>query len=171
MTEIKEYEEKYAEEISNIITRNLLEVNVKDYGLEFSKKHAEEFTVDKIKENFKNRTKVYVALENSNIIGTAGLDKSWYNDDGEYWILSVFVKPENHGEGIGKSLIHKVEEYAKEINVKKLVVPASITACEFYHKLGYEYANGKKELNEEQMYIMEKYLCQQERQLIKWILY
>ena len=59
-------------------------------------------------------------------------------------------------EGIGKSLINKVEEYAKEINAKKLVVPASITACEFYHKLGYEYANGKKELNEEQMYIMEK---------------
>jgi N-acetylglutamate synthase-like GNAT family acetyltransferase len=160
MIEIKEYEEKYAEEISNIVTRNLLEINIKDYGLEFSKKHAEEFTVDKIKENFKNRTKTYVALKNNNVVGTAGLDKSWYNDDGEYWILSVFVKPENHSEGIGKSLINKVEEYAKEINAKKLVVPASITACEFYHKLGYEYANGKKELNEEQMYIMEKYLCQ-----------
>lgn len=156
MIEIKEYEEKYAEEISNIVTRNLLEINIKDYGLEFSKKHAEEFTVDKIKENFKNRTKTYVALKNNNVVGTAGLDKSWYNDDGEYWILSVFVKPENHSEGIGKSLINKVEEYAKEINAKKLVVPASITACEFYHKLGYEYANGKKELNEEQMYIMEK---------------
>ena len=160
MIEIKEYEEKYAEEISNIVTRNLLEVNIKDYGLEFSKKHAEEFTVDKIKENFKNRTKTYVALKNNNVVGTAGLDKSWYNDDGEYWILSVFVKPENHSEGIGKSLINKVEEYAKEINAKKLVIPASITACEFYHKLGYEYANGKKELNEEKMYIMEKYLCQ-----------
>ena len=160
MIEIKEYEEKYAEEISNIVTRNLLEVNIKDYGLEFSRKHAEEFTVDKIKENFKNRTKTYVALKNNNVVGTAGLDKSWYNDDGEYWILSVFVKPENHSEGIGKSLINKVEEYAKEINAKKLVIPASITACEFYHKLGYEYTNGKKELNEEQMYIMEKYLCQ-----------
>lgn len=158
MIEIKEYEEKYAEEISNIVTRNLLEVNIKDYGLEFSKNHAEEFTVDKIKENFKNRTKTYVALKNNNVVGTAGLDKSWYNDDGEYWILSVFVKPENHNEGIGKSLINKVEDYAKEINAKKLVVPASITACEFYHKLGYEYANGKKDLNIEKMYIMEKYL-------------
>lgn len=156
MIEIKEYEEKYAEEISNIVTRNLLEVNIKDYGLEFSKKHVEEFTVDKIKENFKNRTKTYVALKDNNVVGTAGLDKSWYNDDGEYWILSVFVKPKNHGEGIGKSLINKVEEYAKEINAKKLVVPASITACEFYHKLGYKYANGRKELNEEQLYIMEK---------------
>lgn len=156
MIEIKEFEEKYAEEISNIVTRNLLEVNVKDYGIEFSKKHSEEFTVDKIKENFKSRTKVFVALESNNVVGTAGIAKSWYNDNGEYWILTVFVKPENHGQGIGKNLIYKIEEYSEEIKAKKLVVPASITACEFYHKLGYNYANGKKELNEENMYIMEK---------------
>lgn len=156
MIEIKEYEEKYAEDISNIVTRNLLEVNSKDYGIEFSKKHSEEFTVDKIKENFKSRTKVFVALESNNVVGTAGIAKSWYNDNGEYWILTVFVKPENHGQGIGKNLIYKIEEYSEEIKAKKLVVPASITACEFYHKLGYNYANGKKELNEEKMYIMEK---------------
>lgn len=156
MIEIREYEEKYAEEISNIVTRNLLEVNSKDYDIDFVKKQAEEFTIAKIKENFKNRTKVFVALENNTVVGTAGIDKSWYNDDGEYWILTVFVKPENHRQGIGKNLIYKIEEYSKEIKAKKLVVPASITACEFYHKLGYNYANGKKELNEEKMYIMEK---------------
>lgn len=76
MIEIKTYEEKYAKEISNIVTRNLLEVNVKDYGIDFSKKHAEEFTVAKIKENFKNRTKVLVALEDNNVVGTAEIDKS-----------------------------------------------------------------------------------------------
>lgn len=156
MIEIKEYEEKYAEEISDIVTRNLLEVNSKDYGIEFSKKHSEEFTVDKIKENFKSRTKVFVALENNTVVGTAGIAKSWYNNDGEYWILTVFVKPENHGQGIGKNLIYKIEECSEEIKAKKLVIPASITACEFYHKLGYNYINGKKELNEEKMYIMEK---------------
>lgn len=156
MIEIREYEEKYAEDISNIVTRNLLEINSKDYGIEFSKKLSEEFTVDKLKENFKSRTKVFVALENNTVVGIAGIAKSWYNNDGEYWILTVFVKPEKHGQGIGKNLIYKIEEYSKEIKAKKLVVPASITACEFYHKLGYNYANGKKELNKEKMYIMEK---------------
>lgn len=156
MIEIKEYEEKYADEISEIVIRNLLEVNVQDYGKEFSKKQAKEFTVDKIREVLKTREKVYVALSNNNVIGTAGMTKSWYNDDGEYWILTVFVKPEKQGQGIGRFLIEHIEEYARKINAKKLVIPASITACEFYHKLGYEYKNCKKELNDEKMYIMEK---------------
>ena len=157
MLEIKPYNDTYADSISEIVIRNLKEVNIKDYGQEYIEKQVPEFTKDKIKENFKTREKVYVAFSNNNVVGTAGLAKSWYNSDGEFWILTVFVKPENHRKGIGRMLINKIEEYAKEINAKKLVIPSSITACEFYHKLGYEYTNGKN-LNEEQMYIMEKLL-------------
>lgn len=155
---IVDYNNKYAEQISKIITTNLLEINSKDYGIDFVKKHAEEFTASKVKENFSKRTKTFVALENNIVVGTAGLDKSWYNDDGEYWILSVFVDKEYHKKGIGKMLIHQIENYAKEIDAKKLVIPASITACEFYSKLGYKYKDGLKKLNSDKMYIMEKKL-------------
>ena len=158
MLEIQEYEEKYAEEMSKIIIQNLLEVNSKDYGIEYCRKSAEEFTVDKIIENFSKRTKVLVALENNIVVGTAGIDKSWYSDDAEYWILTVFVDIAHHKQGIGKMLIKKLEEFAKEIPAKKLVIPASVAGCEFYHKLGYEYVDGKKELNEDKMYIMEKFI-------------
>ena len=158
MVEIINYDNKYAEDISRIIIQNLLEINSKDYSLEFVKKTSEEFTLDEIKKNFPKRTKVFISLENDEVVGTASLDKSWYNNDGEYWILSVFVDISHHNQGIGKMLINKVEQFAKTISEKKLVIPASITGCEFYHKLGYEYKNGKKELNEENMYIMEKYL-------------
>ena len=158
MIEIKEYDNKYAQEMSKIIIQNLLEVNSKDYGLEFVKKSVKDFTPEEIKKIFPKRTKVFVALEDNKVIGTAGLDKSWYNDDGEYWILTVFVDIVHHKQGIGKMLIRELEKFALTISVKKLVIPASITGCEFYHKLGYEYANGKKELNKEKMYIMEKIL-------------
>lgn len=158
MIEIKEYDNKYAEEMSKIIIQNLLEVNSKDYGLEFVKKSVKEFTPEEIMRNFPKRTKVFVALEDNKVIGTAGLNKSWYNGDGEYWILTVFVDIKHHKKGIGRMLIEEIEKYARQINAKKLVIPASIAGCEFYHKLGYKYANGKKELNEGQMYIMEKYL-------------
>ena len=158
MIEIKEYEDKYAEAISKIVIQNLLEINSKDYGIEYCQNSAKDFTVDKILENFNKRTKVFVALENDIVVGTAGLDKSWYNDNGEYWILTVFVDISHHKQGIGKMLIQKIEEFAEEMKFKKLVIPASITACEFYHKLGYEYKDGKKELNGYRMYIMEKYL-------------
>ena len=97
-----------------------------------------------------------MALDGEKVVGTAGLDKSWYSDDGEYYVLTVFVDINYHKQGIGKMLIRKIEEYANELGAKRLVVPASIFGCEFYHKLGYEYVNGEKVLNEENMYIMEK---------------
>lgn len=157
MLKIVEYSEKYLEQISNIIIQNLLTVNSKDYGIERVKKMAEDFTVEKLQNSLSKRKKVFVALIDDNVVGTAGIDKSWYSDD-EYWILTVFVKPENHGQGIGKKLIGKIEEYATTLPIKKLVIPASITAHEFYYKLGYRYKDEKKELNDEDMYIMEKNL-------------
>ena len=155
MLKIVEYKEKYLEQISNVIIQDLLTVNINDYGIERVKKMAEDFTVEKLQNSLSKRKKVFVALIDDNVVGTAGIDKSWYSDD-EYWILTVFVKPENHGQGIGKKLIEKVEEYATTLPVKKLIIPASITAHEFYYKLGYKYKDGKKELNDEDMYIMEK---------------
>ena len=134
MITITPYYDKYAESMSRIIIQNLMEINSKDYGIEFCKNSAKDFTPEKIKEDFKKRTKVFVALENDIVVGTAGLDKSWYNDEGEYYILSVFVDVSHHKQGIGRILMQKVEEFAKEKNVKRLVIPASIAGAEFYHK-------------------------------------
>lgn len=157
MLKIEEYQEKYVEAISNIVIRNLKEINSKDYGIEKTNEMAKDFAVEKLKKTLKSRSKVYVALVNNEVVGTAGLDKSWYKDD-EYWVLTVFVKPENHRQGIGKMLINKIEEFAFSLSVRKLIIPASITAHQFYYKLGYRYKDGKKELNDEDMYIMEKFL-------------
>ena len=52
MIEIKEYDNKYADAMSKIIIQNLLEVNSKDYGLEFVRKSVKEFTPEEIKKNF-----------------------------------------------------------------------------------------------------------------------
>lgn len=155
---VVDYKDEYAKDISNIIIENLVEINSKDYGMDYIQKISRKFTTFEIKKNFPKRTKTLVALINNKVVGTAGIDKSWYNDNSEYWILSVFVDMEYQNKGIGKQLITKLEEYAKEIKAKKLIIPASIYASEFYHKLGYKYQNGKKELNEEKMYIMEKVL-------------
>ena len=122
MVEIINYDNKYAEDISRIIVQNLLEINSKDYSLEFVKKASEEFTPDEIKKNFPKRTNVFISLKDDKVVGTASLDKSWYNNDGEYWILSVFVDISHHNQGIGKMLINKVEQFAKTISAKKLVI-------------------------------------------------
>ena len=104
-------------------TKNIMRIN----NIKANKRFGQNFLID------------------DNVVGTAGIDKSWYSND-EYWILTVFIKPENHGQGIGKKLIEKIEEYATTLPVKKLIIPASITAHKFYYKLGYKYKDGKKNL-------------------------
>ena len=164
MIEIKEYDEKYVEQISDIIIRNLLEINAKDYGIKKAQEMSKDFSVEKLRDTLKSRKKVFVALENNEVVGTAGIDVSWYNPE-EYYILSVFVKPENHGKGIGTLLIKSIEDYSIRSNFKKLVIPASITAHEFYYKLGYQYKDDKKILNSENMYLMEKSFCLEYRKI------
>ena len=158
MIEIKEYKEEYAKEMSEIILNNMYEINVKDHGKEVIDRISKHFTEEEIKNNFPNRTKCFVAVENNKVVGTASISKFRGDETGgKYIILTVFVKMENHHQGIGKMLIQEIEKYAKSIGVKELVIPASIYGCEFYRKLGYDYLDGKKEMNEDREYMLVKY--------------
>lgn len=157
-TTIREFEAGDGPQVSQIVTRNLLEVNAKDYGKEMMEEHAKQFSKEQILETFKDRIKIFAAEKNGEIFGTAGLAEDWSKEKGSYCILTVFVKPENQGQGIGRKLIEDIEEFAKTINAKKLTVPASIAGHQFYYKLGYRYKDDKKVLNEEGMYIMQKML-------------
>jgi predicted N-acetyltransferase YhbS len=159
MIEIKEFNEKYAKEMSDIIITNMYEINIKDHGKDVIDRLSKHFTEEKIKKNFPNRTKCFVAVENNKVVGTASLNK-FIGDESEtkYIILTVFVKIENHHQGIGTMLIKEIERYAESIGATQLVIPASIYGCDFYRKLGYDYLNGNKELNEDKEYTLVKYL-------------
>ncbi len=163
--QIMVYEEKYAKEMSEIILSNLYTINIKDYGKEIIDKIARHFTEDEIKKNFPNRVKCFVALKDGKVVGTASIDiiKDMYgvkieNNEDKYIILTVFISLENQHQGIGKVLIQKIEEYASQIKAVELLIPASIYGCEFYKKLGYDYYNRIKELNEDGEYVLSKHI-------------
>lgn len=159
MVKIVEYKEEYAKEMSEIIQSNMYEINIKDHGKEVIDKLAKHFTEDEIKKRFPNRTLCLVAIEDDKVIGTASIDKFRGDQSGtKYIILTVFVKIEKHRQGIGKALIKNIEEYAKNLGAKQIYIPASIYGCEFYRKLGYDYLEGKKELNEDKEYTLVKYI-------------
>ncbi len=159
MIEIKEYEEKYAKEISNIIITNMYEINIKDHGKEIIDRLSKHFTEEEIKNNYPNRKKNYVAIEENEVVGTISINNLRGDNTGtKYIILTVFVKIEKHRQGIGTMLVKKIEYYAKSVGAKELYIPASIYACEFYRKLGYDYLDGKKELNEDKEYTLVKYV-------------
>lgn len=158
MIKIVEYNEKYAKEMSKIIITNMYEINIKDHGKDVIDRISKSFTEKEIKKHFPNRTKCFVATDNETVVGTASIDRFRGDETGiKYIILTVFVKKENHKQGIGKALIQEIEKYAIQIGVKELIVPASVYGCEFYRKLGYNYLNGKKEQNEDKEYMLVKY--------------
>ena len=95
MIEIKEYQEKYAKEISNIVITNMYEVNIKDHGKEIIDKLSKHFTEEEIKKNYPKRTKNYIAIEENKVVGTISIDKFRGDLTGtKYIILTVFVKIE-----------------------------------------------------------------------------
>ena len=118
---------------------------------------SKHFTEDEIRKNFPNRTKCLVALKDNEVVGTASIDKYRGDETGKkYVILTVFVKMQNHNQGIGKKLIENIEDLAINIGCKELVIPASVYACEFYRKFGFDYLDGKKIQNEDKEYILIK---------------
>ena len=72
-------------------------------------------------------------------------------------MLTVFVLPEFHGKGIGRTIIRTLEQDELFIRAERVEIPASITAVDFYREFGYEFKNGVKELDNEGHYRLEKF--------------
>ncbi len=151
---IRRFKEEDASEVSNLIKRNFLEVNIKDYPLDLMKKGADTFTTYRVK-SMAYKGHVYVAVCGIEVVAT-GTIMSYFDKIDESIILTVFVKPEHQRQGIGRLIMESIEndEYFKRAN--RIEIPSSITGCEFYIKLGYSYKNGTKELDNEGHYRLEK---------------
>lgn len=133
---IREFKERDAKELSELIIKNLETVNIKDYPQEAINALNPRNLPDKLIQKSKNRV-LLIIKEKKHIIGTASLV--------ENEVKSVFVKTDLHKQGVGKRLMQKIEEIAKEKNIKNLFLFASLTAVKFYKKLGYKVI--KKESN------------------------
>ncbi len=152
--EIRRFEEADAEAVSEIVRRNFLEVNSLDYGLAEMEKKAKDYGPERVLRvaGFAN---TYVATMEKKVAACGAISSFWDSLD-ESILLMIFVLPELHGKGIGKAIIQALEEDELFLRAKRIEIPASITACEFYRRLGYDYKNGIKELDEEGHYRMEK---------------
>lgn len=153
---VRRYQEQDAEEIVNLIVRNFREVNVKDYGEKAMEKLAESHNVEWFK-GVASYSNVYVFCINDKIVGTGSIASFWGSPT-ESILLTVFVLPELHRQGIGRFIIQTLEADELFLRAERVEIPASITAVEFYRKQGYNYKNGIKELDNEGHYRPEKYL-------------
>ena len=98
---------------------------------------------------------MYLFRFQEKIIGVGSISSYWGSET-ESILLTIFVLPEFHGKGIGRTIIRTLEQDELFKRAVRVEIPASIPAVEFYQKFGYEFKQGVKQLDEEGLYRLEK---------------
>lgn len=153
--EIRRFDNNDATIVSKIICRNFLEVNIKDYSKEEMKQLSEIYNSDKVI-MVAGYAHMYVFCLDKIIIACGAISSFWGKED-ESILLTIFVLPELQGKGVGRTIIEALESDEYFLRAKRIEIPASITACEFYKKFGYDYKDGVSKLDDEGVFRLEKF--------------
>ena len=148
MMKIRKMKSKDVTIVAELIKRNFDEI--------MSQYHSNE--VIEIFKNLNTREKllsqmdwkeIYVVEINDEVVATGALANFGNGETPKYSISNFFVKPELHGQGIGRKLFSHLLEVFKSKNVKYLHVPSSRNAVKFYEKMGFVQDLEQKDLHDE----------------------
>jgi GNAT superfamily N-acetyltransferase len=143
-----------ADEVQNIIHRGLREINCKDYPEKRIEEYCDYFTIEKIKSQAEN-AHMYVAVsDDGRVVGTGTISPFWGSET-ESILLTIYVLPDLIGQGIGTAIIRALEKDQYALRAKRIEIPSSVTAVNFYRKMGYGFKDGG-EPDEEGLIRMEK---------------
>ena len=152
---IRSFRNSDAENVSAMIIRTERITNSKDYSEEWINALEKRAQLSDILERA-GWTHFYVVEENDTIVGCGAIGPYWGSET-ESSLFNIFVLPEYQGKGIGRKIVETLEQDEYFLRAKRVEVPASITAVNFYRKLGYDYKNGVDRPDEEQIYRLEKF--------------
>lgn len=153
--QIRRFQETDANEVSNLIAKTLRITNSKDYSSEYIENDINLLTPEYLIQR-SQWTHFYVVCDEDMIVGCGAIGPYWGKQD-ESSFFTIFVLPEYQGKGIGRKIIETLESDEFFLRAKRIEIPASITACEFYRKMGYDYKNGIHVVDEEQLFRLEKF--------------
>ncbi len=151
---IRRFCEDDAEKVSAMIIHTLQVSNSKDYSAEEIDALVSRAQPSGVAERA-GWTHFYVAEEGESIVGCGAVGPYWGSET-ESSLFNIFVLPECQGRGIGRKIVEALERDEYFLRADRVEVPASITAVDFYRKLGYEYKNGVDRPDEERLYRLEK---------------
>lgn len=154
--EIRRFKETDAQAVSALIAQTLRTTNIRDYSSEFIENEVKVFTPEYIAWRA-SWTHFYVVCEGESIIGCGAIGPYWGSET-ESSLFTIFVLPEHQGRGIGRKIVQTLEQDEFALRAKRIEIPASIIACAFYRKLGYDYKNGVDQVDDEGLYRLEKYI-------------
>ena len=151
----RRFEERDAQKVSALIATTLRTTNVRDYDSEFIENEVRLMTPENLVERSK-WTHFYVLCDGERIVGCGAIGPYWGRED-ESSLFTIFVLPEYQGKGVGRRIIALLEDDEYFLRARRVEIPASITACGFYRKMGYDYKDGVDAVDEERLYRLEKF--------------
>ena len=152
---IRRFENTDAAEVSALIQKTLRITNSRDYPEDYIERDVQLFTPEYVILRA-GWTHFYVACTDGVIAGCGAIGPYWDRED-ESSLFNIFVLPEYQGRGIGRAIVDTLEQDEYFLRARRVEIPASITACDFYRKLGYEHKNGVDKVDDELLYRLEKY--------------
>ena len=153
--EIRRFKETDAQEVSALIAKTLRTTNIRDYSSEFIEKEVKVLTPEYIAWRA-SWTHFYVVCDEARIVGCGAIGPYWGSET-ESSLFTIFVLPEYQGKGTGRRIVETLERDEFALRAKRIEIPASITACAFYRKLGYDYKNGITSVDDELLFRLEKF--------------
>ena len=154
--QIRRFVPEDAAAVSALIIETMRVSNVGDY----SREEMEALILRQRPEDVLQKagwTHFYVAEEGGAIVGCGAIGP-WRGSEAESGLFSIFVLPEWQGRGVGRRVVEALERDEFALRARRIEIPASITGLGFYRKLGYDYKDGRAELDEERLYRLEKRL-------------
>ncbi len=127
---IRKFCKNDAQSWCSVKTENFIKINSKNYPSEVIELLLKNSSPKKVINESETRL-MLVFEEEGRVVGTTALRST-----GE--ITNLFVIPEMHGRGIGKSLLTAAEKKARQKGLPKVFLYSSVFAEEFYKKMGYE---------------------------------
>ena len=152
---IRRFRTEDAQAVSDLIIKTLRTTNIQDYCAEYIENDVKMFTPEQVLRRA-GWTHFYVACDHESVVGCGSIGPYWDKED-ESCLFSIFVLPEYQGNGIGRKIIETLEQDQFFLRARRIEIPSSITACEFYKKMGYVHKNGIADLDDEQLYRLEKF--------------
>lgn len=151
---IKRFEEQDAAEVSAVIGEALRISNAPDYPPEIIREMLELYAPENLLEQAEGEN-LYVLWEGEKAVGCGGI-APYMGRGTESILVTIFVLPEYQGKGAGRRIMEALESDPYFLRAERVVIHSSITARDFYRKLGYRFSDGVGTPDEEGCIHMEK---------------
>ena len=152
---VRRFRQQDAAAVSGLIIQTLRTTNIGDYSEAYIENIVGNFTPEHIIERA-NWTHFYVICDDESIAGCGAIGPYWDKED-ESAFFNIFVRPDYQGKGLGRQIVDTLEQDPYYLRARRIEIAASITARDFYRKLGYTYKDGIDTMDEEQLFRLEKF--------------